>query len=92
MVKARAQDLTQGDDVSAQRKLFAGNVALFGLLVLSAFAIIHSTHSCRSLYAQLQLLESEQWYLQEDYYALHGHLKTKTMKTNRKSIGKSDQV
>ena len=27
----------------------------------------HSTHACRALYAQLQVLESSQWYLQEDY-------------------------
>jgi cell division protein FtsL len=34
---------------------------------LSAFAIVHSTHACRALYAKLQVLESSQWYLQEDY-------------------------
>jgi cell division protein FtsL len=37
------------------------------LVVLSAFAIVHSTHACRALYAKLQVLESSQWYLQEDY-------------------------
>lgn len=49
------------------RKLLLANASLFGLLVLSAFTIIHSTHTCRALYSQLQSLESEQWYLQEDY-------------------------
>jgi cell division protein FtsL len=43
-------------------------IAVLLLLVLvSAFATIHSTHACRALYTQLQVLESSQWYLQEDY-------------------------
>ncbi len=37
------------------------------LVLLSAFAVIHSTHACRELYTMLQELESDQWYLQEDY-------------------------
>lgn len=37
------------------------------LILISAFAVIHSTHACRALYARLQELESSQWYLQEDY-------------------------
>jgi cell division protein FtsL len=37
------------------------------LVLVSAFATIHSTHACRALYTQLQVLESSQWYLQEDY-------------------------
>jgi cell division protein FtsL len=37
------------------------------LIMLSAFATIYSTHACRALYTQLQVLESSQWYLQEDY-------------------------
>lgn len=41
--------------------------ALLALILLSAFAVIHSTHACRALYATLQTLESSQWYLQEDY-------------------------
>lgn len=47
--------------------LLALNALALCLLLLSCFAIIHSTHACRSLYAQLQVLESSQWYLQEDY-------------------------
>ena len=43
------------------------NGALLALILLSTFAVIHSTHACRALYAQLQVLESSQWYLQEDY-------------------------
>jgi len=44
--------------------------AALGLVVLSAFGVIHSSHSCRGLYAQLQELEASQWYLQEDYSRL----------------------
>ncbi|MEM9256036.1 MAG: cell division protein FtsL [Pseudomonadota bacterium] len=47
-----------------------GNAVLLGLVLLSSFAIIHSTHACRELYAELQTLESAQWYLQEDYSRL----------------------
>ena len=43
------------------------NGGLLTLILLSTFAVIHSTHACRALYAQLQVLESSQWYLQEDY-------------------------
>ena len=37
------------------------------LILLSSFAVIHSSHACRKLYAELQTLESTQWHLQEDY-------------------------
>ena len=37
------------------------------MLLASAFLLIYSTHACRERYAQLQTLESERWYLQEDY-------------------------
>ena len=43
------------------------NIGLLGLVLASAFAVIHSTHSCRELYTRLQVLESRQWHLQEDY-------------------------
>jgi cell division protein FtsL len=49
------------------RELVVCNAVLALLVVFSAFAIVHSTHACRALYAQLQILESSQWYLQEDY-------------------------
>jgi cell division protein FtsL len=58
---------------TTQRKQQAGsallnfNAALLVLVLLSAFATIYSTHACRALYTQLQVLESSQWYLQEDY-------------------------
>lgn len=49
------------------RQLFFCNAALLVLVLVSAFGAIHSTHACRALYTQLQVLESSQWYLQEDY-------------------------
>jgi len=49
-----------------QREERAG-LELVWCSLVSAFLIIHSTHACRALYAQLQDLESSQWYLHEDY-------------------------
>jgi cell division protein FtsL len=49
------------------RQLVTLNAALLVLILVSAFAAIHSTHACRALYTELQILESSQWYLQEDY-------------------------
>ena len=43
------------------------NAAALLLILVSTFAVIGSTHSCRALYSRLQELESSQWYLQEDY-------------------------
>jgi cell division protein FtsL len=51
----------------AGRELVAFNAALLVLVLVSAFATIYSTHACRALYTQIQVLESSQWYLQEDY-------------------------
>jgi cell division protein FtsL len=42
-------------------------VALLLVLLVSALAVIQSSHHCRQLYAQLQQLEADQWYLHEDY-------------------------
>jgi cell division protein FtsL len=49
------------------RELLTLNAVLLLLVLVSAFATIYSTHACRALYTQLQVLESSQWYLQEDY-------------------------
>lgn len=43
------------------------NLALAVAILLSAFAVIQSTHACRDLYTRLQELEAQQWHLQEDY-------------------------
>ena len=68
MAKSRntiASDI-QGQRI-APRQLVAANAILLALIVVSAFATIYSTHACRALYTQLQIIESSQWYLQEDY-------------------------
>ena len=51
----------------APGQLATANGLLIALILLSAFATIYSTHACRALYTQLQIIESSQWYLQEDY-------------------------
>jgi cell division protein FtsL len=38
--------------------------------LLSAFAVIASTHACRGLYGELQNLEAQRWYLEEEYSRL----------------------
>lgn len=43
------------------------NAGALALLMVSVFANIYSTHACRELYAHLQVLESSQWFLHEDY-------------------------
>jgi len=48
-------------------RLLLANLAALALVLASAFAVIHSTHNCRELYARLQVLEARQWHLQEDY-------------------------
>lgn len=54
-------------EAETSRPLFVCNAVLLLLILVSAFATIHATHACRALYTQLQVLESSQWYLQEDY-------------------------
>jgi len=46
------------------------NLMLLVLVLLSAFTVVHSSHTCRLLYASLQGLEQTHWFLQED----HGRL------------------
>ena len=59
--------VVSGDKPVAGRSLLWLNLAAVSLVVLSAFAVIHSTHACRDLYTRLQALEAMQWHLQEDY-------------------------
>ncbi|MGL4564394.1 MAG: cell division protein FtsL [Halioglobus sp.] len=55
------------DRAGTSRQLVWLNIGLVLLILASTFAVIHTTHACRALYAQLQEVESVQWYLQEDY-------------------------
>lgn len=43
---------------------------LLGACLLSAFAVVASTHACRALYGELQTLEAQRWYLEEEYSRL----------------------
>lgn len=45
-------------------------VLLLTSAVVSAFAVISSTHRSRALYTQLQGLEGQHWYLEEEYSRL----------------------
>ncbi len=42
------------------------NAGVLCLIVVSAFSVIQSSHSCRQLYAKLQALEVSRWYMEED--------------------------
>jgi cell division protein FtsL len=55
------------DSARPGRQLVSVNAVLVLLILASTFAVIHTTHNCRAMYARLQDLESSQWYLQEDY-------------------------
>ena len=46
------------------------SAALALLSLATAFAIVSSTHGSRALYAQLQELEGQRWYLEEEYSRL----------------------
>ena len=43
------------------------NALLLGAVLGSAVAVIETSHQCRSLYSQLQHMQSEQWGMQEDW-------------------------
>jgi cell division protein FtsL len=47
-----------------------GPVSAGAALLATAFAVIASTHVCRGLYGDLQSLEAERWYLEEEYSRL----------------------
>jgi cell division protein FtsL len=49
---------------------FAWMALLLVLVLLSAFAVIASTHQSRDLYAELQGHEAQRWYLEEEYSRL----------------------
>ena len=66
------------------------NTVLLALVMLSSFATIYSTHACRALYARLQELESDQWYLQEDYGRLVLEQSTQASHYRVESIARGD--
>ena len=62
-----AEPVRTADRAGTSLQLVWLNIGLVLLILASTFAVIHTTHACRALYAQLQEVESVQWYLQEDY-------------------------
>lgn len=46
------------------------NGGLLGLLLWTAIAVIDVSHRCRELYAGLQVLQRDQWDMQENWYRL----------------------
>jgi len=48
-------------------KLVWLNAGVLCLIVISAFGVIQTSHACRQLYAQLQILEAARWYMEEDF-------------------------
>ncbi|MFV0275707.1 MAG: cell division protein FtsL [Parahaliea sp.] len=45
-------------------------LASLAALLVSAFAVIYSSHGCRQLYQELQRLDDDHWFLQEEYSRL----------------------
>ena len=67
--KRRGAQVAASPAGASPRSVFACAGLVLAVLA-SAFGVIHSTHQCRQLYAQLQVLEASQWYLQENYSRL----------------------
>ena len=68
---ARGRKTKQFEEHVANRGRFAvANAATVLFILLSCFGVIHSTYTCRELYAQLQTIESDHWLLQEEHRQL----------------------
>lgn len=87
---AKTANNSASDMQGSHLNLPAVNTVLLALVVLSAFATIYSTHACRALYKQLQVLESAQWYLQEDYGRLVLEQSTQASHYRVESIARGD--
>lgn len=61
MISVKAQRQPDGS-----MKLAWVNASVLLLIVVSAFGVIQTSHACRQLYAQLQILEAARWYMEED--------------------------
>ena len=73
-----------------RRDLVVGNALLLVLILGSTFLTIYSTHACRALYTKLQVLESSQWYLQEDYGRLLLEQSTQASHYRVEKVARSD--
>lgn len=71
MAKRKPAATTLGNTTTAASgRQWLGMAAALAAVTLSALAVVQSSHACRGLYARLQVLEADQWYLQEDYSRL----------------------
>ena len=59
--------MSAGIERGNKTRLMWTNAGVMGLIVVCAFGVIQTSHACRQLYAQLQILEASRWYMEEDY-------------------------
>ena len=67
MAKAATASLRVPAAPASSTALVWTNAGYVCLIVASAFWVIQSSHACRQLYAQLQILEVSRWYMEEDF-------------------------
>lgn len=67
MGKTKVKPTPTGVELHSKTRLVWINAAAMCLIVICAFGVIQTSHACRQLYAQLQILEASQWYMEEDY-------------------------
>jgi cell division protein FtsL len=65
--KTKVQSTSTGIDPRNKTRLMWTNAGIMCLIVVCSFGVIQTSHACRQLYAQLQLLEASRWYMEEDY-------------------------
>jgi cell division protein FtsL len=65
--KAKVKLTPAGIEPHNKSRLVWMNAAIMCLIVVCAFSVIQTSHACRQLYAQLQILEASRWYMEEDY-------------------------
>ncbi|MFT5709930.1 MAG: cell division protein FtsL [Halioglobus sp.] len=67
MGKAKVNPTPAAIELHSNTRLVWLNAATMCLIVVCAFGVIQTSHACRQLYAQLQILEASRWYMEEDY-------------------------
>ena len=67
MAKVARASIGISAESSGSVRLVWINAGVIGLIVICAFGVIQTSHACRQLYAQLQVLEASRWYMEEDF-------------------------
>jgi cell division protein FtsL len=65
--KAKVRSASAGTETDNKTRVMWTNAGVMCLIVVCAFGVIQTSHACRQLYAQLQILEASRWYMEEDY-------------------------